>query len=134
MPIKKKLLETAVQEANFWLAPAVITGQDDYKKILIEQIILCLSSLEREMQLMRSKKDSSNTKNVTTENSMPDITARQKNNVKSDAKSDAGKATIKRVQYLPVSEALLRKFGRKFTAIKIMTISFNGRDFKNLSH
>ena len=75
---------------------------------------------------MRSKKDSSNTKNVAAKNktvvknSMPDITARQKINAKSDAKSDAGKATIKRVQYLPVSEALLRKFGRKFTAIKIM--------------
>ena len=78
----------------------------------------------REMQLMRSKKDSSNTKNVAAKNSMPDITARQKinakNDAKSDVKSDAGKATIKRVQYLPVSEALLRKFGRKFTAIKIM--------------
>lgn len=73
---------------------------------------------------MRSKKDSSNTKNVAAKNSMPDITARQKinakNDAKSDVKSDAGKATIKRVQYLPVSEALLRKFGRKFTAIKIM--------------
>ena len=62
---------------------------------------------------MRSKKDSSNTKNVAAKNSMPDITARQKINAKSDekinaksdAKSDAGKATIKRVQYLPVSEA-----------------------------
>lgn len=130
MPIKKKLLGTAVQGANLWPAPAEVTGQDDYKKILVEQIILCLNSLEREMQLMRSKKDSSNTKNVAAKNktaaknSMPDITARQKinakNDAKSDAKSDAGKATIKRVQYLPVSEALLRKFGRKFTAIKIM--------------
>lgn len=126
MPIKKKLLGTAVQGANFWPAPAEITGQDDYKKILVEQTILCLNSIVREMQLMRSKKDSSNTKNVAAKNktvvknSMPDITARQKINAKSDAKSDAGKATIKRVQYLPVSEALLRKFGRKFTAIKIM--------------
>lgn len=128
MPVKKKLLETAVQGANLWPAPAEITGQDDYKKILVEQIILCLNNMVREqiilclnnrvreMQLMRSKKDSSNTKNVAAKNSMPDITARQKIN----AKSDAGKATIKRVQYLPVSEALLRKFGRKFTAIKIM--------------
>lgn len=138
MPVKKKLLETAVQGANLWPAPAEITGQDDYKKILVEQIILCLNNMVREqiilclnnrvreMQLMRSKKDSSNTKNVAAKNktvvknSMPDITARQKINAKSDAKSDAGKATIKRVQYLPVSEALLRKFGRKFTAIKIM--------------
>lgn len=126
MAIKKK----AVQGVSFGPAPAEVTGQDDYKKILVEQIILCLNSLEREMQLMRSKKDSSNTKNVAAKNktaaknSMPDITARQKinakNDAKSDAKSDAGKATIKRVQYLPVSEALLRKFGRKFTAIKIM--------------
>lgn len=124
MPIKKKLLGIAVQGANFWPAPAEITGQDDYKKILVEQIILCLNSIVREMQLMRSKKDSSNTKNVAAKNSMPDITARQKINAKinakSDVKSDAGKATIKRVQYLPVSEASLIKFGRKFTAIKIM--------------
>lgn len=136
MPINKKLLGTAVQGENFWPAPAEISGQDDYKKILVEQIILCLNNMVREqiilclnnrvreMQLMRSKKDSSNTKNVAAKNSMPDITARQKINAKSDAKrdakSDAGKATIKRVQYLPVSEALLRKFGRKFTAIKIM--------------
>lgn len=122
MAIKKK----AVQGVSFGPAPAEITGQDDYKKILVEQTILCLNSIVREMQLMRSKKDSSNTKNVAAKNktvvknSMPDITARQKINAKSDAKSDAGKATIKRVQYLPVSEALLRKFGRKFTAIKIM--------------
>ena len=33
---------------------------------------------------MRSKKDSSNTKNVAAKNSMPDITARQKINAKSD--------------------------------------------------
>lgn len=97
MPIKKKLLGTTVQGANLWPAPAEITGQDDYKKILVEQIILCLNSIVREMQLMRSKKDSSNTKNVATENSMPDITARQKIIAKSDAKSDASKATIKRV-------------------------------------
>jgi hypothetical protein len=32
MHIKKKLLETTVQGANFWPAPAGITGQDDYKK------------------------------------------------------------------------------------------------------
>lgn len=116
MPIKKKLLGTTVQGANLWLAPAEISGQDDYKKNLIEQIILCLNSLEMEMQLMRSKKDSSNTKNVVAKNSMPDITARQKIN----AKSDAGKATIKRVQYLPVSEASLRKFGRRFAVPKII--------------
>ena len=71
---------------------------------------------------MRSKKDSSNTKNVAAKNSMPDITARQKINAKinakSDAKSDAGKATIKRVQYLPVSEASLIKFGRRLAAPK----------------
>lgn len=132
MPINKKLLGTAVQGENFWPAPAEISGQDDYKKILVEQIILCLNNMVREqivlclnnrvreMQLMRSKKDSSNTKNVAAKNSMPDITARQKINAKNDVKSDAGKATIKRVQYLPVSEASLRKFGRKFTAIKIM--------------
>lgn len=123
MPIKKKLLGTAVQGANLWPAPAEITGQDDYKKILVEQIILCLNNMVREMQLMRSKKDSSNTKNVAAKNSMPDITARQKiiarSDVKSDAKSDAGKATIKRVQYLPVSEALLRHFFRRFAAKKI---------------
>ena len=77
---------------------------------------------------MRSKKDSSNTKNVAAKNSMPDITARQKINAKSDekinaksdAKSDAGKATIKRVQYLPVSEASLIKFGRRLAAPKII--------------
>lgn len=132
MPIKKKLLGTAVQGANFWPAPAEITGQDDYKKILVEQIILCLNNMVREqiilclnnrvreMQLMRSKKDSSNTKNVAAKNSMPDITARQKINAKSDAKSDAGKATIKRVQYLPVSEASLIKFGRRLAAPKII--------------
>lgn len=128
MPVKKKLLETAVQGANLWPAPAEITGQDDYKKILVEQIILCLNNMVREqiilclnnrvreMQLMRSKKDSSNTKNVAAKNSMPDITARQKIN----AKSDAGKATIKRVQYLPVSEASLIKFGRRLAAPKII--------------
>lgn len=136
MPVKKKLLETAVQGANLWPAPAEITGQDDYKKILVEQIILCLNNMVREqiilclnnmvreMQLMRSKKDSSNTKNVAAKNSMPDITARQKINAKinakSDAKSDAGKATIKRVQYLPVSEASLIKFGRRLAAQKII--------------
>lgn len=120
MPVKKKLLGTAVQGANLWPAPAEISGQDDYKKILVEQIILCLNNMVREMQLMRSKKDSSNTKNGAAKNSMPDITARQKINAKSDAKSDAGKATIKRVQYLPVSEALLRKFGRRFSAQKII--------------
>lgn len=132
MPVKKKLLETAVQGANLWPAPAEITGQDDYKKILVEQIILCLNNMVREqiilclnnrvreMQLMRSKKDSSNTKNVAAKNSMPDITARQKINAKSDAKSDAGKATIKRVQYLPVSEASLIKFGRRLAAPKII--------------
>lgn len=120
MPIKKKLLGTARQGANFWPAPAGITGQDDYKKILVEQIILCLNSMVREMQLMRSKKDSSNTKNVAAKNSMPDITARQKINAKNDAKSDAGKATIKRVQYLPISEASLRKFGRRLAAPKII--------------
>lgn len=140
MPVKKKLLGTAVQGANLWPAPAEITGQDDYKKILVEQIILCLNNMVREqiilclnnrvreMQLMRSKKDSSNTKNVAAKNSMPDITARQKINAKSDekinaksdAKSDAGKATIKRVQYLPVSEASLIKFGRRFSAQKII--------------
>lgn len=65
---------------------------------------------------MRSKKDSSNTKNVAAKNSMPDITARQKIN----AKSDAGKATIKRVQYLPVSEAWLRNLGRKQACDKII--------------
>lgn len=69
---------------------------------------------------MRSKKDSSNTKNVAAKNSMPDITARQKITARSDAKSDASKATIKRVQYLPVSEALLIKFGRRFSAQKII--------------
>lgn len=73
---------------------------------------------------MRSKKDSSNTKNVAAKNSMPDITARQKinakNDAKSDVKSDAGKATIKRVQYLPVSEASLIKFGRRLAAPKII--------------
>lgn len=116
MPIKKKQLGTTVQGANLWLAPAEISGQDDYKKILVEQIILCLNNMVREMQLMRSKKDSSNTKNVAAKNSMPDITARQKIN----AKSDAGKATIKRVQYLPVSEALLIKFGRRLAAPKII--------------
>ena len=116
MPIKKKQLGTTVQGANLWLAPAEISGQDDYKKILVEQIILCLNNMVREMQLMRSKKDSSNTKNVAAKNSMPDITARQKIN----AKSDAGKATIKRVQYLPVSEASLRKFGRRLAAPKII--------------
>ncbi len=120
MPIKKKLLGTAVQGVSFGPAPAEISGQDDYKKILVEQIILCLNNMVREMQLMRSKKNSSNTKNVAAKNSMPDITARQKINAKSDAKSDAGKATIKRVQYLPVSEASLRKFGRRFSAPKIM--------------
>lgn len=140
MPVKKKLLGTAVQGANLWPAPAEITGQDDYKKILVEQIILCLNNMVREqiilclnnrvreMQLMRSKKDSSNTKNVAAKNSMPDITARQKINAKSDekinaksdAKSDAGKATIKRVQYLPVSEASLIKFGRRLAATKII--------------
>lgn len=86
MPVKKKLLGTAVQGANLWPAPAEITGQDDYKKILVEQIILCLNNMVREMQLMRSKKDSSNTKNVAAKNSMPDITARQKINAKSDEK------------------------------------------------
>lgn len=116
MPIKKKQLGTTVQGANLWLAPAEISGQDDYKKILVEQIILCLNNMVREMQLMRSKKDSSNTKNVAAKNSMPDITARQKIN----AKSDAGKATIKRVQYLPVSEASLIKFGRRLAAPKII--------------
>lgn len=124
MPIKKKLLGTAVQGANLWPAPAEISGQDDYKKILVEQIILCLNNRVREMQLMRSKKDSSNTKNVAAKNSMPDITARQKinakNDAKSDVKSDAGKATIKRVQYLPVSEASLIKFGRRLAAPKII--------------
>lgn len=136
MPVKKKLLETAVQGANLWPAPAEITGQDDYKKNLVEQIILCLNNMVREqiilclnnrvreMQLMRSKKDSSNTKNVAAKNSMPDITARQKinakNDAKSDVKSDAGKATIKRVQYLPVSEASLIKFGRRLAAPKII--------------
>lgn len=120
MPIKKKLLGTTVQGANLWPAPAEITGQDDYKKILVEQIILCLNSIVREMQLMRSKKDSSNTKNVATENSMPDITARQKIIAKSDAKSDASKATIKRVQYLPVSEAWLRNLGRRHAFGKII--------------
>lgn len=132
MAIKKK----AVQGVSFGPAPAEITGQDDYKKILVEQIILCLNNMVREqiilclnnrvreMQLMRSKKDSSNTKNVAAKNSMPDITARQKinakNDAKSDAKSDAGKATIKRVQYLPVSEASLIKFGRRLAAPKII--------------
>lgn len=128
MAIKKK----AVQGVSFGPAPAEITGQDDYKKILVEQIILCLNNMVREqiilclnnmvreMQLMRSKKDSSNTKNVAAKNSMPDITARQKINAKNDAKSDAGKATIKRVQYLPVSEASLIKFGRRFSAQKII--------------
>lgn len=128
MAIKKK----AVQGVSFGPAPAEITGQDDYKKILVEQIILCLNNMVREqiilclnnmvreMQLMRSKKDSSNTKNVAAKNSMPDITARQKINAKSDAKSDAGKATIKRVQYLPVSEASLIKFGRRLAAPKII--------------
>lgn len=120
MPVKKKLLGTAVQGANLWPAPAEISGQDDYKKILVEQIILCLNNMVREMQLMRSKKDSSNTKNGAAKNSMPDITARQKINAKSDAKSDAGKATIKRVQYLPVSEASLIKFGRRLAAPKII--------------
>lgn len=120
MPIKKKLLGTAVQGASFWPAPAERTGQDDYKKILVEQIILCLNNMVREMQLMRSKKDSSNTKNVAAKNSMPDITARQKINAKSDAKSDAGKATIKRVQYLPLSETSLIKFGRRLAAPKII--------------
>lgn len=132
MAIKKK----AVQGVSFGPAPAEITGQDDYKKILVEQIILCLNNMVREqiilclnnrvreMQLMRSKKDSSNTKNVAAKNSMPDITARQKinakNDAKSDVKSDAGKATIKRVQYLPVSEASLIKFGRRLAAPKII--------------
>ena len=116
MAIKKK----AVQGVSFGPAPAEITGQYDYKKILVEQIILCLNNMVREMQLMRSKKDSSNTKNVAAKNSMPDITARQKINAKSDAKSDAGKATIKRVQYLPVSEASLIKFGRRLAAPKII--------------
>lgn len=129
MPIKKKLLGTAVQGANLWPAPAEISGQDDYKKILVEQIILCLNNRVREMQLMRSKKNSSNTKNVAAKNSMPDITARQKinakNDAKSDVKSDAGKATIKRVQYLPVSEASLRKFGRRFAAPKIINSLVN---------
>ena len=97
MAIKKK----AVQGVSFGPAPAEITGQDDYKKILVEQIILCLknmvreqiilclNNMVREMQLMRSKKDSSNTKNVAAKNSMPDITARQKINAKINAKSDA---------------------------------------------
>lgn len=132
MPVNKKLLGTAVQGESFWPAPAEITGQDDYKKILVEQIILCLNNMVREqiilclnnrvreMQLMRSKKDSSNTKNVAAKNSMPDITARQKINAKNDAKSDAGKATIKRVQYLPVSETSLIKFGRRLAAPKII--------------
>ena len=137
MTVKKKQLGTTVQGANLWPAPAGITGQDDYKKILVEkiilclnsmvkEIILCLNSMVREMQLMRSKKNSLNTqetaaKNKTAaKNSMPDITARQKINATSDAKSDAGNATIKRVQYLPVSEALLRKFGRRFATQKII--------------
>lgn len=141
MPVKKKLLETAVQGANLWPTPAEITGQDDYKKILVEQIILCLNNMVREqiilclnnrvreMQLMRSKKDSSNTKNVAAKNSMPDITARQKinakNDAKSDVKSDAGKATIKRVQYLPVSEASLIKFSRMLVVNKIINSLVN---------
>lgn len=78
MAIKKKLLETTVQGANFWPAPAEISGQDDYKKILVEQIILCLSSLVKEIQLMCNKKDSLNTKETSAKNSMPDITARKK--------------------------------------------------------
>lgn len=78
---------------------------------------------------MRSKKDSSNTKNVAAKNSMPDITARQKinakNDAKSDVKSDAGKATIKRVQYLPVSEASLIKFSRMLVVNKIINSLVN---------
>lgn len=56
---------------------------------------------------------------------MPDITARQKINAKSDAKSDAGKATIKRVQYLPVSEASLIKFSRMLVVNKIINSLLN---------
>lgn len=73
---------------------------------------------------MCNKKDSLNTKETSAKNSMPDITARKKINAKSDAKSgaksDAGKATIKRVQYLPVAEAWLRNLGRRHAFGKII--------------